>query len=115
MITTSFLKVHARQSRSEKFGTKLAEVVSISAHFQRRNACAARGFPRGIVRYGDQARLLFDMASLVPAQRLAQIDQFEGCGRSPGRQPGDGFARRGAWMAAARARHARRSPPFQSG
>jgi hypothetical protein len=57
--------------------------------FSTTNRLRRSGDSKPCLQNGAKTRRLFDMDSLVPAQRLAEIDQFEGCGQPPGRQPGD--------------------------
>src|SRR5437773_3746184 len=98
------LKSLARKLRTDQF---------MSAYFQRQTACPTRGIPSLPFRNVVKLRLLFDMDSLLAAQRLAKIDQFEGCGSPPRREPGDGGARRDARCSPPCPDHARRPPALR--
>jgi hypothetical protein len=102
-----------RDLRSENFGTDPKEASVDLCTFSTTKRLPRSGDSKRAVHKCATTRLLFDMGSLVAAQRLAQIDQFERCGSPPRREPGDCFARCGAGFAAPGARHSRRAPPVQ--
>src|SRR5438067_7507037 len=112
-VVDSFLKVHARQSRGEKFGTKTPNELVDLCIFSTMKCLPHSWIPKPSGQRRTKPRLLFDMDALVAAQRLAEIDQFEGRSNSSGRQPGDRLARRGEGLAGARPHDARRPPPLQ--